>query len=589
MLYLLLALACLAPVSFGAVEEADLILHSGRILTVDSRFSIAQAVAVRAGVIVGVGDTRTVLSSWRGPRTRVVDLRGRTVLPGLIDAHVHTLSAGLSELIEPLPRLDSFAAIQSFIRAEARKLPKGEWIIVPRTFPTRLKEMSMPTREVLDAAAGHPVGFDASYVWSVNSLALQQSCITRDTPNPPGGEIVKDPSGEPNGILRNARQLLKGIRGRAGFSAEQRLAALEKILRLYLEAGLTSIGDRGVNSEDAGLFERLRAQNRLPVRVVLTWRLDAALPVPELERQIRDAPFAAGEGDDWLRWGTFKVTLDGGMTIGTAYQRQPYGPFGRQLYGQTDPASRGQLFITPDKLLSIFEAAHRKGWQMTAHTQGGGAIDAFLDAMETLNRDKPVAPSRSHLMHASFQSREAIQRAARLGVLADVQPQWLYLDAPALEKVFTYDGLRYFFPLRTYIDRGIIVAGGSDHMTGYDKNQATNPFNPFLGMWISVTRKTNRGTVVYPEERVTREEALKMYTIWAAHLQFAEKEKGSIETGKLADMVVVDRDYLTCPEEQIRSIEPLAVIIGGKIAVEKGSLSQPPGPNRGGNSEPLSQ
>jgi hypothetical protein len=192
-------------------------------------------------------------------------------------------------------------------------------------------------------------------------------------------------------------------------------------------------------------------------------------------------------------------------------------------------------------------------------------------------------------MHASFQSREAIDRAARLGVLADVQPQWLYLDAPALEKVFTYDGLRYFFPLRTYIDRGVIVAGGSDHMTGYNKNQATNPFNPFLGMWISVTRKTNRGTVVYPEERVTREEALKMYTIWAAHLQFAEKEKGSIETGKLADMVVVDRDYLTCPEEQIRSIEPLAVIIGGKIAVEKSALSQPPGLNRGGNSEPLSQ
>ena len=154
-----------------------------------------------------------------------------------------------------------------------------------------------------------------------------------------------------------------------------------------------------------------------------------------------------------------------------------------------------------------------------------------------------------------------------MGVFADVQAQWLYRDGPALEQVFGYDGMRYFFPLRSYRDAGILLAAGSDHMIGFDKNRAVNPYNPFLSMWIEVTRQTDRGRVLHPEERLTREEALRTHTIWAAYLQFAEKEKGSIEPGKLADLVVTDRDFLSCPEDEIRAIEPALVVLDGRIVL----------------------
>jgi predicted amidohydrolase YtcJ len=293
--------------------------------------------------------------------------------------------------------------------------------------------------------------------------------------------------------------------------------------------------------------------------------MDISKPEEELVRAIQANPYTTGAGDDWVRFGAFKVNFDGGMTIGTAYQRQPYGPFGRQLYGKTDPDDRGQFFATPEKFLAVFRAAREKGWQLSAHTQGGGAIDAFLDTIEALDKERPIASERPHWIHGSFQSADSIRRARRLGVLADVQPAWLYLDAPALERVFGYDGMRYFFPLRTYIDNGVHVAGGSDHMIGWDKDKAVNPFNPFLGLWTCVTRKTDRGKVIHPEERITRQEALRMYTIWAAERMRVEKSLGSIEPGKLADLVVIDRDYLTCPEDDIARIAPVMRVLDGKL------------------------
>jgi len=552
-----------------AAANADLILYNGKIVTVDAKFSLAEAVAVKGGRITAVGTMRQVLAAERGPRTQRIDLKGRTVLPGLVDSHVHPLGAGLSEFRRPLPPLDSFAAIQDFIRERMKSTPQDQWIIVPRTFPTRLKELRMPTRELLDVAPQHPVMFDASYTVVVNSRALEISGITRATPNPTSGEIVKDARGEPNGILKNAQSLLQGLdRGAASTEAEK-LEALEKMLQRYLAAGLTSIGDRAVSLDDIALYEKLKAQGRLPIRAVLTWRIDASRPVEEVIRQIRAAPYATGKGDAWLKFGALKVTLDGGMTIGTAYQRQPYGPFGRQLYGHTDPQDRGQLFIAPDKLKRIVRAAHARGWQLTAHDQGGGAIDLFLDALEAADADRPIAASRSHLMHASFQSPQAIARCKKLGILIDAQSPWLHYDGSGLEKVFTYDGMRHFYPTRAYLDAGLIVAGGSDHMIGHDKNRAVNPYNPFLQMWIAVTRRTDRGGVLYPEERITRQEALQMHTVWAAYLQFAEQERGSIEAGKLADLVVIDRDFLTCPEEEIRAIEPEMTILDGKIVFQR--------------------
>jgi predicted amidohydrolase YtcJ len=210
-------------------------------------------------------------------------------------------------------------------------------------------------------------------------------------------------------------------------------------------------------------------------------------------------------------------------------------------------------------------AARDKGWSLTAHSQGGGAVDTLLETFEKLNAEKPIAASRSHWMHASFQSPDAIARGKKIGILADVQPAWLYFDGPALLKVFGHDGMRYFFPLRSYLNAGILIAGGSDHMIGFSSDRAVNSYNPFLGMWISITRKMHNGEVLYPEERINREEALRMYTTGPAYMQFNEKDRGTLEPGKLADMVVIDRDYLTCPDDEIRQIKPVTTILNGKI------------------------
>jgi predicted amidohydrolase YtcJ len=549
-------------------SDADLILYHGKILTLDSTSSITSAVAIKNGRISRVGTDQEVRGSEAGARTTLIDLAGKCVLPGLTDAHVHPLGAGLSEYRGEIPSLASYADVQGYIRAKARTTPKGNWIVVPRTFPTRLREMRMPTRDVLDVDADHPVLFDASYVWIVNSLGLKMSGIDRHTANPPGGEIVKDANGEPNGILRHAESLVKGVSTAENFTPQEKLDALEKMLRRYLAIGLTTIGDRAVTEEDVALYQQLKAANRLPIRAVLTWRMPTAAPTDQLVRTIREKSWVTNQGDEWLKFGAFKVTLDGGMTIGTAYQRQPYAGFARQLYGLTDPADRGQLFVAPDKLLAIMRAARDKGWSLTAHSQGGGAVDTLLETFEKLNAEKPIAGSRSHWMHASFQSPEAIARGKKIGMLADVQPAWLYFDGPALEKVFGHDGMRYFFPLRSYLNAGVLIAGGSDHMIGFSYDRAVNSYNPFLGMWISITRKMHNGEVLYPEERITREEALRMYTTGPAYMQFNEKDRGSIEAGKLGDLVVIDRDYLTCPEDEIRQIRPVLTILNGKIVYE---------------------
>jgi predicted amidohydrolase YtcJ len=546
----------------------SMILHNGRVVTQDAQNSIHQAIAIRNGQIVATGPNTAILA-MREAGTQVIDLGGRMVLPGLIDPHVHALGGALSEYREKLPPLDSIAAIQKWVIEKAKSTPKGEWIVVPRTLPPRLREMRMPTRADLDVVKTHPVAFDGSYVWSANSMALAISGITKDTPNPPGGEVVKGPDGEPNGILRAASGLLKGVRTSKPFTEEERLAALEKMLRIYAEAGLTTIGDRAVGPEDVALFEKLHKDKRLAVRTVLTWRINTNRPMPEVLKEIRENPWTTNQGDEWLKFGTFKVTLDGGQSVGTAYQRMPYGPFGRQLYGQTNPDARGTLFVEPDDLYTIFAAARDKGWQLTSHVQGGSAIDILLDVFERLDREKPIAPTRSHVMHGSFMSPDALQRMKRMGIVADVQPHWLHLDVPALRRVFGLDNMRWFFPLRSMIDMGIVTAGGSDHMIGHDKDKAVNPFNPFYGMWMSITRRTTEGQVVYPEECVTREQALKMFTIWPAYMIFDEKVKGTIEKGKYADLTVIDRDYFKCPEDEIREIQPVMTIVGGQIRHRK--------------------
>lgn len=559
-------------VVLGAVSALmaapDLIVHHGRIVTADAKFSIVEAMAVENGKIVATGTNAAVLAK-KGPATKLIDLGGKMVLPGLIDAHVHALGAGLSEYKRKLPPLDSITDIQKFIREQAKTTPKGEWIVVPRTLPPRLAEQRFPTKQDLDVTLEHPVAFDGSYVWGANTMALKISGITASTPNPLGGEVVKGADGQPNGILRNAASLLKGVPQGASYSEAEKLEALETMLKLYAAAGLTTVGDRASVLEDYNLYAKLKAQGKLPVRTVLTWRINAMRPAEQVVAEIEKNPWKTGQGDAWLKFGSFKVTLDGGQSVGTAYQRMPYGAYGRQLYGQTDPDARGTLFVDGPKLTQIMRAARNKGWQLTSHAQGGAAIDVLLDTFEALNKERPIGPTRSHVMHGSFMSEEAIARMKRMGILADVQAGWLHFDVPALEQVFGYKNMRYFFPLQTYLKNGIGIAGGSDHMIGHDKDRAVNPFNPFFNLWMAITRETRAGKEIYPEEKITREQALRMYTNGPAYLHFSEKELGSLEAGKWADFVVIDRDYLTCPEAEIRRIEPVMTVVNGTTVYSK--------------------
>lgn len=561
--YRYLALVLLAAGALTAAD-ADLVLRGGKIVTLDSRNAVVEAVAFSGGRVVALGPAAAAMTA-----RRVVELHGRTVLPGLTDAHVHALGAGLSEFRKKLPPLDSIVAIQAYIREKAKTTPKGEWIIVPRTLPPRLKEMRFPTRADLDVDREHPVAFDGSYVWSANSMALRMSGITKDTAYPPGGEVVKGADGEPNGILRNAAQLLKGAQKAEPFTEDEKLRALEGMLRMYAAAGLTAVGDRAVTGEDVALYEKLKAQSRLPVRVVMTWRPDASRPVEQVVDEIRRSEWTTNKGDERLKFGTFKVTLDGGQSVGTAYQRMPYGAFGRQLYGQTDPDARGTLFVDREKLYRIYSAARGKGWQLTAHVQGGGAIDALLDVFERLDKEKPIAEMRNHVMHGSFLSEDAIARMQRMKVALDAQPDWLYYDVPALEKVFGVENMRWFFPLKSVLAAGIPVAGGSDHMIGHDRNNAVNPYNPFFNIWMCVTREKRGGGVFYGDERVTREQALRMYTTGAAWMQFDERSRGTLEVGKLGDAVVIDRGFFECPEAEIKDIGVVMTVVGGEVVFSR--------------------
>src|SRR4029077_11529117 len=225
-----------------------------------------------------------------------------------------------------------------------------------------------------------------------------------------------------------------------------------------------------------------------------------------------------------------------------------------RIYAIDDPNYRGVLFIPPDRLLPIVRATVESGLQYTAHTVGDGAVHNLLDAYDAVNRETPVAPTRPCITHSNFMSREAIEKAARLGVVVDIQPAWLYLDTRTLAAHFGYDRLRYFQPLRSLFAAGVIAGGGSDHMQKIGSLRSVNPYNPFLAMEIAITRRAKGyDKPLHPEEALSREQAIRFYTINNAHLLFLEGRVGSLEPGKQADFVVIDRDLLTCPDEQIKS------------------------------------
>ncbi len=563
---LLIHLVCMAVAGGG--ESADLVLFNGKIISVDAQFRIHEAMAIRGERILAVGSNERILS-LAGENTTQVDLQGAVVLPGLIDSHTHPLGAAMYEFDHPVPEMRSIRDVLSYIRARAQTQPPGTWIVVQQVFITRLRERRYPTKEELDGAApNHPVAFRTGPDMVLNSLGLKLNEIDPDAPLPSDApaQIDRDPeTGKPTGLVRRARQVVRiGSAPGKRPTDEDRLARLRELFADYNSVGLTAVSDRNASDLAIRLYGQLLERGELTCRVYCHASLNASLDMDRIRRRLEGLarnPHRAY--NTRLRVNAIKVFLDGGMLTGSAYMLRPWGV--SRAYGITDPTYRGLLFIPPEKLRRLVREVSKRGLQFTAHAVGDGAVETLLSAYAAVGEELNIAALRPCVTHSNFLTPRAIELMRLVGAVADMQPAWLYLDGTMLREHFGEERLRYFQPLRTLFSADIVVGGGSDHMQKIGSFRSVNPYNPFLGMWITLTRRP-RGSErpLHPEERLTREQAIRMYTINNAYLLFWEKDLGSLEPGKLADFIVIDRDPLTCPIDDIRTIKVLQTWLGGK-------------------------
>lgn len=573
--------------SAAPAAEPDLIVHNGRIVTVDRDFNIRNAMAIGRGKIVLVGDNDPVLK-LRGPNTTVVDLHGAMVLPGLIDSHVHPVGASLTEFDHPIPQMDSIQDVLEYVQARAAASQPGQWISVRQVFITRLREQRYPTRAELDRAAPrNPVIFSTGPDASLNTLALERSGITKDFAVTDGGPgfVERDPAtGEPNGILRGLTRYVKvDLEGTVRKPSEtERDERLLTLFHDYNSVGFTAIVDRDASPSGIDQYRRLRDAGRLTLRIAANHGVGSIGDLDTIRDNIRKVAehplhrWARNDGEphpdpdpaDTLRIIGIKMYLDGGMLTGSAYMRQPWGV--SKIYGITDPNYRGVLNISPERLLPMVRATIENNLQFTAHSVGDGAVHTLLDAYEQIDRDRPIRATRPCITHSNFMSQESIERAAKLGVAVDIQPAWLYMDAHTLVAQFGYDRLRYFQPLQSIFRAGGIAGGGSDHMQKVGSFRAINPYNPFLAIQTTITRRARSyDAALHPEESLTREQALRFYTIQNAYIMFMDHAIGSLEPGKYADFIVIDRNLLECPVDQIRDTQIAATYVSGKCVFRK--------------------
>jgi predicted amidohydrolase YtcJ len=555
-------------ITSGCQREAppSLVLHGGKIVTVDPQFRIVEAMAIRDGRVLAVGSNTDILR-LAGSGTERVDLAGKTVLPGLIDSHVHAPAASMYEFEQPVPDMETIEDVLSYIRERAAKTDDGRWITLSQVFITRLQEQRYPTRAELDRAAPkQPVAFRTGPDASLNSLALSMSGIDAKFKVPDGQpcRVERDAKGEPTGILRNCADYIKSDNPGPAPTDADRLARLKELLADYNSVGITSIVDGNADRAGLELYRTLLANHTLTCRTFLAYGVDAKAPIKDIEAAIREAaahPLHQYNDMLWLRG--IKVFLDGGMLTGSAYMREPWGV--SKIYSIDDPEYRGVRFIEPEKLYQMARLALANDLQFTAHSQGDGAVGTLVDTYERINRDDfPVRDRRPSITHASFMSAETIAKMKALGIVANLQPAWLYLDGATLRDHFGLERLAYFHPYRTLFERGVTVGGGSDHMQKIGSLRSINPYNPFLGMWTTIVRLPRGADApLHPEQNLTREQAIRLYTINNAFLTFEETKKGSLEPGKFADFVVLDRDILSCPVDEVKDIKAEATYLAG--------------------------
>ncbi len=553
----------------AAGPPPDRIFFGGKVLSVDRDFRIAQAFAVSGNRILAVGSDAEVLA-LAGPRTERVDLAGKTVMPGIIDSHAHPVAAAMYELDHEIPGMETLAEVLAYFQSRTAVVPKGDWIGLQQVFITRLREKRYPSRTELDSATPeHPAFMRTGPDAMLNSLALAKFNITKDSGDHPDsglGMIERDPAtNEPTGMLRNCTAVgnfLVPDTGKTNFESQK--AQMRKLFAAYNSVGITTTSDRNALESDIALYQALRDAGELSCRVYAYHEINSKLSSEEIEAKVkRIANSPVSKKDDFLWVGGVKMFLDGGMLTGSARMREPWGE--SPIYKITDPEYKGMLFIPEEKLTRFARAAVRSGMQPSVHCVGDGALEVLVRAYAEVDKEIPVKTVRPGICHGNFMFPEAIETIGRIGAVVDMQPAWLYLDGATLRDHFGEKRLKWFQPYRTLLDKKIAIGGGSDHMLKIDPKRAINLYDPFLGIETMLTRMPRwTDAPLTPEQRITREEAIRFYTIDSAFVLRSEADKGSLEPGKLADFIILDRDILRCPVEALHETKVLETWLDGR-------------------------
>lgn len=511
--------------------HADMILMDANIVTMNERQPQAQAVAINDGKIIDVG-SNSKIRRLAGNNTRTIDLRGKTVLPGLIDAHAHMISLG-----HPFPWLElrgvsSIKEIQRKLKIKAQETEKGKWILGRGWDQDRLREKRYPTRWDLDKVSpNNPVLLNrvCGHIGVANSRALEVANIDKEAA-PSWGELVdRDPTtGESTGILReNAMDIVWNM---PEPSEEDLLKACHTACMEAVKAGLTSVHWFASKPNEIRALQQLRKRNKLSLRVYLV------VPMEYFET-FKNQRFS----EPFLKLNCVKIFTDGSLGARTAALQEPYAD---------DPATKGVLSHSLDELKTMIKSANDAGFQVAVHAIGDAAIDETLKAFNQA-LDKAVVKERRHrIEHVSVLNPHLIKQIKALGLSACVQPHFVISDFWVPNRL-GQKRARWMYPFKTLIEKGILVAASSD--------TPAEPINPFLGIWAAVARKS------FPQERISVQQALKTYTVNAAYLSFEENAKGSIEVGKFADFTVVSRSPLKIEPEKIREIKVVMTIVDGKI------------------------
>jgi predicted amidohydrolase YtcJ len=551
-LFLLLALVGAAQTK----PRAELVIHA-KILTINDAQPYAEAVAIAGETILFVGSNEDVQSYIDPAKTRVIDARGRLVTPGFNDAHVHFVQGGRSMLEVDLNHADTLADVQQAVKARAAELAPGTLIRGRGWDHERFPDKAWPSKETLDAVAPHhPVALsrtDGHSIW-VNSLVLRRAGLTRSTPDPPGGTIVRDPNtGEPTGILKESAQGLLKLDDYYGRSdTEQRELdeqSLEKALAEARRTGVTSIQHLNAGHE---LFARFREEGRLTVRVTFNMTLTAdAQRLRAYERLRRRFP----PESNWIRFGYLKDFIDGTLGSGTALMFEPF---------KDDPSTAGLPQMSYVELERRVLTADRLGFQIGIHAIGTRGNRWVLNAYEKAQQTNGRRDSRHRIEHAQILADEDIPRFAKLDVIASMQPTHCISDKRFAEKRIGRGRCRGAYAWRRLLNANAHIAFGSDW--------PVEPLDPLEGLYAAVTRKDRAGEPGdgwFSDQRLTIEEAIKLYTVDAACAEFTEDRKGRIQPAYLADLVIFDRDLLTTPPEMIMQARVDYTIVGGRVVYER--------------------